>query len=233
MPLHTLALPANSTFAATLIRIWARIRTSQFWMVAIAFILRVGWIIVAHTYKFKSTENNFSFGWEMGRIGAAIVSGQGFSNPFGAQTGPTAWVSPLYPYLIGGVFRILLPCIGVRVADNQQYFFRSYLHSDFSHRAPNLFRKSCRWLRMDMGLVALRDVLVHALGVGDKFLRASADEPFLADAHHGRSCRPETMAGIWAALGTGRAGEHGSGGVFTRFGIMGVVSAREKVQAIA
>src|SRR5438552_378295 len=106
MPLHTLALPANSTFAATLIRIWARIRTSQFWMVAIAFILRVGWIIVAHTNKFKSTENNFSFGWEMGRIGAAIVSGQGFSNPFGAQTGPTAWVSPLYPYLIGGVFRI-------------------------------------------------------------------------------------------------------------------------------
>jgi 4-amino-4-deoxy-L-arabinose transferase-like glycosyltransferase len=106
MPLNTLALPANSNFAATLAGIWARIRTSQFWMVAIAFILRVGWIIVAHTYKFKSTENNFSFGWEMGRIGAAIVSGQGFSNPFGAQTGPTAWVSPLYPYLIGGVFRI-------------------------------------------------------------------------------------------------------------------------------
>ena len=106
MPLNTLALPANSNFAATLVRIWARIRTSQFRMVAIAFILRVGWILVAHTYKFKSTENNFSFGWEMGRIGAAIASGQGFSNPFGAQTGPTAWVSPLYPYLIGGVFRI-------------------------------------------------------------------------------------------------------------------------------
>src|ERR1700732_2383928 len=106
MPLNTLALPAHSDVAATLIRIWARIRTSQFWMVAIAFILRVGWIIVAHTYKFKSTENNFSFGWEMGRIGAAIASGQGFSNPFGAKTGPTAWVSPLYPYLIGGVFRI-------------------------------------------------------------------------------------------------------------------------------
>jgi 4-amino-4-deoxy-L-arabinose transferase-like glycosyltransferase len=106
MPLNTIALPANSNFAATLIRIWARIRTSQFWMVAIAFILRVGWIIVAHTYKFRSTENNFSFGWEMGRIGAAIASGQGFSNPFGAQTGPTAWVSPLYPYLIGGVFRV-------------------------------------------------------------------------------------------------------------------------------
>src|SRR5260370_13113892 len=99
MPLNTIALPANSNFAAILVRIWARIRTSQFWMVAIAFILRVGWIIVAHTYKFKSTQNNFSFGWEMGRIGAAIASGRGFSNPFGAHTGVTALLTPPYPYL--------------------------------------------------------------------------------------------------------------------------------------
>jgi len=74
--------------------------------VAIALLLRVGWIIVGHTYKFKSTEENFGFGWEMGRIGAAIASGQGFSNPFGAPTGPTAWEPPLYPYLVGGVFKI-------------------------------------------------------------------------------------------------------------------------------
>ena len=83
---------------------WSRIRTSQFWMVAIALFLRVGWIIVGHTYKFKSTESNFGFGWEMGRIGAAIASGHGFSNAFGAPTGPTAWEPPLYPYLTAGVF---------------------------------------------------------------------------------------------------------------------------------
>ncbi len=85
---------------------WAHIRTSQFWMVAIALFLRVGWIIVGHTYKFKSTDNNFGFGWEMGRIAAAIASGHGFSNPFGAPTGPTAWEPPLYPYLTAGVFHI-------------------------------------------------------------------------------------------------------------------------------
>jgi 4-amino-4-deoxy-L-arabinose transferase-like glycosyltransferase len=76
-------------------------------MVAIGFFLRLAWIIVAQTYKFDSTEDNFGFGWEMGRIGAAIASGQGFSNPFGALTGPTAWEAPLYPYLIGEVFRFL------------------------------------------------------------------------------------------------------------------------------
>jgi len=83
---------------------WARVRTSQFWMVGIALFLRVGWIVIGHTYKFKSTESNFGFGWEMGRIGAAIASGHGFSNAFGAPTGPTAWEPPLYPYLAAGVF---------------------------------------------------------------------------------------------------------------------------------
>jgi 4-amino-4-deoxy-L-arabinose transferase-like glycosyltransferase len=83
---------------------WAHIRTSRFWMVAIALCLRVGWIIVAHTYKFKTLEQNFGFGWEMGRIGASIASGHGFSNPFNSPTGPTAWEPPLYPYLIAGVF---------------------------------------------------------------------------------------------------------------------------------
>jgi len=83
---------------------WERIRTSQFWMVAIALFLRVGWIVAGHTYKFKPADNNFSFGWEMGRIGAAIAAGRGFSDPFGDLTGPTAWEPPLYPYLTAGVF---------------------------------------------------------------------------------------------------------------------------------
>ncbi len=83
---------------------WRRLRTSFFWLVAIALFLRVGWIIVGHTYRFKAADNNFGFGWEMGRIGAAIASGHGFSNPFDAPTGPTAWESPLYPYLIAAVF---------------------------------------------------------------------------------------------------------------------------------
>jgi len=91
---------------ARFVRLWARIRTSTFWMVAVGLILRVGWIIVAHTYRFKPIENNFGFGWEMGRIGDAIASGHGFSNPFGPPTGPTAWEPPLYPYLTAGVFRV-------------------------------------------------------------------------------------------------------------------------------
>src|ERR1700687_5426399 len=82
-----------------LLQAWARIRSSPRWIVTIALLLRVGWIIIGHTYKFKSTDANFGFGWEMGRIGASLASGHGFSNPFGPSTGPNAWEPPLYPFL--------------------------------------------------------------------------------------------------------------------------------------
>jgi 4-amino-4-deoxy-L-arabinose transferase-like glycosyltransferase len=85
---------------------WTRIRSSPAWIVAIALILRIGWILIGHTYRFKSTDDNFGFGWEMGRIGASLASGRGFSSPFGPATGPTAWEPPLYPYLTAGVFLI-------------------------------------------------------------------------------------------------------------------------------
>ena len=42
----------------------------------------------------------------MGRIGRSIALGHGFSSPYEGNTGPTAWEPPLYPFLIGGVFKI-------------------------------------------------------------------------------------------------------------------------------
>ncbi len=104
MDAESAAVARRAGILSRLLDRWTRLRTSFFWLVAIALFLRVGWIIVGHTYRFKAADNNFGFGWEMGRIGAAIASGHGFSNPFDAPTGPTAWESPLYPYLIAAVF---------------------------------------------------------------------------------------------------------------------------------
>lgn len=98
--------PAISTAPASFRLWWRRARTSFFWMVFVGFALRFGWIVVAHTYKFKALDDNFSFGWEMGRIGRSLALGQGFSNPFSEITGPTAWEPPLYPLLIAGVFKL-------------------------------------------------------------------------------------------------------------------------------
>ncbi len=91
---------------SSLQRCWRRARTSLSWMVGIAFCLRVLCIVVMHTYKFRLSDQNFSFGWEMGRIAAALASGQGFSNPMMYPTGPTAWEPPLTPFLIAGVFKL-------------------------------------------------------------------------------------------------------------------------------
>jgi Dolichyl-phosphate-mannose-protein mannosyltransferase len=106
MDSNSAVVPGREPTLTALASAWLDIRTSQFWMVAIALFLRVGWILVGHTYKFKSAEGNFGFGWEMGRIGAAIASGHGFSDAFGAPTGPTAWEPPLYPCLTAGVFQV-------------------------------------------------------------------------------------------------------------------------------
>src|SRR5713101_8929179 len=75
-------------------------------MVLISLLLQIAAIGLLHTYRFRPGEDHFAFGWEMGRVGRSIALGQGFSNPYGDSTGPTAWEPPLYPYLIGGVFKI-------------------------------------------------------------------------------------------------------------------------------
>jgi 4-amino-4-deoxy-L-arabinose transferase-like glycosyltransferase len=61
---------------------------------------------VFRQYHTRTGEDNFGFGFEMGRVGRAVALGQGFSNPYGGSTGPSAWEPPLYPYLIGGIFKI-------------------------------------------------------------------------------------------------------------------------------
>jgi 4-amino-4-deoxy-L-arabinose transferase-like glycosyltransferase len=93
------ATPKRSPAAPWYHRAW--------FLFAVAFALRIGLIFNFHLYQYASQpHNHFQFGWEMGRVASSIASGHGFSNPFYGQTGPTAWVTPLYPYLMAGVFRL-------------------------------------------------------------------------------------------------------------------------------
>src|SRR5437660_11937850 len=47
-----------------------------------------------------------TFGYETGRVARAIAAGEGFSSPLNVNTGPTAWFTPVYPYLLAGVFKL-------------------------------------------------------------------------------------------------------------------------------
>jgi 4-amino-4-deoxy-L-arabinose transferase-like glycosyltransferase len=46
--------------------------------------------------------------WAFGRVARSLVTGHGFGNVF-ADTGPTAVLSPVYAYLLAGIFRLLGP----------------------------------------------------------------------------------------------------------------------------
>lgn len=46
------------------------------------------------------------FMFESGNIAVAVAKGHGFASPFRVDTGPTAWMTPVYPALLAGVFRI-------------------------------------------------------------------------------------------------------------------------------
>ncbi len=74
-----------------------------FW---VAFGVRVLYVTLAHTYRIHPEDDHMLFGQEMGRIARALATGYGFADPFRGHTGPTAWVGPLYPLILGGVFKV-------------------------------------------------------------------------------------------------------------------------------
>ena len=82
------------------------IPTSVFRLVLLSLFLQIAMIGVFLQYRTRPQEDHFAFGWEMGRVARSIALGQGFSNPYGGNTGPTAWEPPLYPYLMAGVFKL-------------------------------------------------------------------------------------------------------------------------------
>jgi len=69
------------------------------------FILRFGFVLWKKAY-IRAPGSILPFGAEVCSIAEHIVLGKGFSSPFYQDTGPTAWIAPVYPYLAAVVFRI-------------------------------------------------------------------------------------------------------------------------------
>jgi 4-amino-4-deoxy-L-arabinose transferase-like glycosyltransferase len=42
----------------------------------------------------------------MGRLARSIAEGRGFSSPTDLDSGSSAWAAPVYPYILGGVFKV-------------------------------------------------------------------------------------------------------------------------------
>jgi 4-amino-4-deoxy-L-arabinose transferase-like glycosyltransferase len=80
--------------------------TSPAVIAIVALAARILVILGDHTYQAPPRMPGWFFAAEMGKIAGRIASGQGFSAPYGQYAGPTAWIGPVYPLLLAGVFKI-------------------------------------------------------------------------------------------------------------------------------
>jgi 4-amino-4-deoxy-L-arabinose transferase-like glycosyltransferase len=75
-------------------------------MVVVALAIRLVVMVFLLPEQLEPARDHWHFGYETGRIARSIVEGRGFSSPLFGDTGPTAWMTPVYPYLVAGVFKL-------------------------------------------------------------------------------------------------------------------------------
>jgi hypothetical protein len=71
----------------------------------VALILRLGFAWDYQHHRPRQALSAIPFLFEPGNIAYSVANGKGFSSPFRAETGPTAWMTPVYPLLIAGIFK--------------------------------------------------------------------------------------------------------------------------------
>jgi hypothetical protein len=79
-------------------------RSHLIWAVLTALALRL--LVVGFVYQdfLVPGRDHWEFGYEIGKIAYSIANGHGFSNPYWIETGPTAMMTPVFPYLMSSVF---------------------------------------------------------------------------------------------------------------------------------
>jgi 4-amino-4-deoxy-L-arabinose transferase-like glycosyltransferase len=98
---------ANSNAPAPRRALLHRAAVSLPLILLVCLLLRVGF---AFDYAGQNTRQALSvapFLFESGNIAQSLAAGNGFSNPFHMETGPTAWMTPVYPLVLAGIFRLL------------------------------------------------------------------------------------------------------------------------------
>jgi 4-amino-4-deoxy-L-arabinose transferase-like glycosyltransferase len=84
-----------------------RILSSPVFISGFAFALRMALVYLVWRLAPHPAKSNLPFGFELGQVAKAIAAGRGFSSPLGPpETGPTAWFTPIYPYLVAGIFKL-------------------------------------------------------------------------------------------------------------------------------
>ena len=75
-------------------------------MVIVAMAVRLIVMTFLYPEQLDPQLDHWKFGYETGRVARSIALGEGISNPLYTETGPTAFVTPIYVYLVAGVFHV-------------------------------------------------------------------------------------------------------------------------------
>jgi len=81
-------------------------RRALAWMVFVALALRLAVMAFVYPAALNPARDHWRFGGETGRIARSVAEGKGYSSPYFGDTGPTAWLAPVFPLLLAGVFKI-------------------------------------------------------------------------------------------------------------------------------
>src|SRR5271170_2333110 len=84
-----------------------RAAAKSLWLIMLfALAVRLGYMWQFQHIHSRQGVSVIPFLFESGNIAHSLATGHGFSSPFRVDTGPTAWMTPLFPLLLAGIFRI-------------------------------------------------------------------------------------------------------------------------------
>jgi Dolichyl-phosphate-mannose-protein mannosyltransferase len=85
---------------------WRRLIVSLPLIMVVALGARAGFAWNEGRHLPATVRATVPFFQETGNVARSLAAGKGFSDLFRQGTGPTAWLSPVYPLLLAGVFRV-------------------------------------------------------------------------------------------------------------------------------
>jgi hypothetical protein len=83
-----------------------KVATSIVLIVAVAFVVRTAFAWSRTAEVPRNAAWAVPFQTETGHIAYSLATGKGFASPFQRDSGPTAWLTPVYPLLVAGIFKI-------------------------------------------------------------------------------------------------------------------------------